>query len=114
MLRSLECFRDHHGHRLAVPMYFGILHDGQIAQRKALADVVEVHNRRRFDTRHVLVRDHGEHPRRLLRCGGVDLADFPFCDGAVNERCIGQVVEFEFGRKTRLASHLRMTIDALH
>ena len=31
VLRSLECFRDHHGHRLAVPMYFGILHDGQIA-----------------------------------------------------------------------------------
>ena len=74
---------------------------------------MEIHNRRRFDTRHVLVRDHGEHPRRLLGCFGIDLADSSFCDGAMHQRSIGQIVEFEFGRETRFAEHLRMTVDAL-
>ena len=48
MLRLLQCFGYHQGHRLTIPVHVGILHDRRIAQRKALADVVEVHDRWRF------------------------------------------------------------------
>ena len=54
MLRSLQRFGDDYGHGLAVPMHIGVLHDRKIAQRKALADIVEIHNRRRFHPGYIL------------------------------------------------------------
>src|ERR1700722_3607913 len=94
-------------------MHFSILHDRKIAQRKALADVVEVHYRRRFHPGYILICHDGQHARRLFRRSRIDPENCSFGDRTVNRHSIRQVFYSEFGAEARFALHLGLTVDAV-
>src|SRR5271155_4168507 len=94
-------------------MHIGILHDRKLAQCKTLADIVEVHDRRRFHPGYILVRYDGQHARRLFRWSRIDPTNFSFGDRTVDRHCIRHVLDLEFGREARLTLDLGLSVDAV-
>ncbi len=93
-------------------MHVSVLHDRQFAHGKALPDVVEIYDRRRLHLRHIFVGDDGQHTWSLFGWSGIDLANFSLGDCAVNQHRVSHILDFEFGREARLASHLRLSVHA--